>query len=309
MGIRGRARIEDGVSTRDNSTIGSIVGLGLTGAFTVGTIAAIIHARKKEQDYVDRCHAYYNGEVPGYSTEPGQEYLVLVQDGAEFLQLCDADSIWFTSSGEEARFIYDLAKRAGELPPLGALIVLAHHRKTGSHYIGKKGPMRGFNLWGQFAGKGWTGEGRPIFLDWDREASFRNGDVVASGRTWKFFDAPEESIRDWLYSTLNNWPKARQELKKKSPDPYAYAWYLQDAHSMHGGSYTSIMNQPGGVWTWASSVVKKMQDAAQALHEEHAYNGLVDWAESWPLLDAAQAMELEARYPDHSIDYPSEDLR
>jgi len=295
------------MSWKDDLRIGDAIGLGITGVFTIGSLAAIVHARRKEQDdlaYLERCHSYYSGEIPGYASGPGDPYLVLVRADSTFAEVCEVLSTWFETSGEEARFVYDLAKRTGNLPPFGALIATAHHRKAGSHYVGKKGPMRGFNLWAQLAGKKWQEDGKPFYLDWEREFKFRAGDTTVSGRTWKFFDTPDESMRDWIYSTLNNWPRARQELKTKHPDPYAYAWYLQDEHSTHGGNYSSIMKQPGGVWTWASTVVAKMQAAAHALHDEAAYNGLVEWADSWPILTHAQAMDLEARCPDHSVDYP-----
>lgn len=287
--------------------IGDLIGLGLTGVFTIGGVAAILHARNRDwsdRERIEACQAYYEGELPGYDTEPGENYLVLVQTDEGVIPICDATGIWFATSGEDARFVYDLARKSGGLPPLGALLATAHHRKAGSHYAGKKGAMRGFNLWGQAAGKGWREAGRPFYANAKGDFQVRSGSTNPQGPCWKFYDTPEESIQDYLGRLQGNWPLARAELKKKPPNPYAYVWYLQREQSVHGGAYTSSLSDPGGPWRYASTLVAKMRDAAEALEQEAGYNGLLYWAEGVPELTDEEISALEAEFPDRSGPYP-----
>lgn len=285
--------------------IGSFIGLGLTGAFTIGSLAALVHARSRDEaGKIDRCQSFYSGEVPGYDTEPGRDYLVLVQVDGMMQPVCDAVAIWFGSSGEDARFVYDLGRSAGALPPLGALLAVGHHRRSGSHYLGKKGPMRGFNLWGQMAGKKWREDGKPFVASHGSEFEIRAGASQVSGPFKKFFDTPEESIGDFLGALRNNWPQAYDELKRKQPNPYAYTWYLQGAHSVYGGNYASTLKDAGGPWLMGTSIVSKLKAAAEALYQEASYNGLVEWAESLPELSYQEALALDAEFPDRSGPYP-----
>jgi hypothetical protein len=284
--------------------IGGIIGLGLTGAFTIGSIAALVYAKKRDERRVDRCQAYYAGELPGYDTDPGHEYLVLVQVDDVMEPVCEATSIWFGTSGEDARFVYDLARSSGALPPLGALLAAAHHRLVGPNYLGKHRSLQGFNLWDQMAGRKWREDGRPFTLTQAAEFELRSGSSRVSGPYHKFFDTPEEAVNDFLGAMRNNWPRAADELKKKRPNPYAYTWYLQATQSVYGGNYASTLKDPGGPWLMGTGLVSKVKEAAQVLHDEASYNGLVEWADELPELSYQDALQLDAEFPDRTTDYP-----
>lgn len=293
------------MSRWDDQRIGEALGIGVTAAGTIGALAAIVHAHGRagaDKSYFDRCHTYYSGNVPGYETQPGREYLVLVQTQEVIEPVCEATSIWFDTSSEEARFVYDLCRSSGALPPLGALLATAHHRRAGSHYVGKKGPMRGFNLWGQLAGKGWRDSGRPFMARESAEFELRAGKKSVSGPFKKFFDTPEDSLSDFLGRLGANWPQARAVLKTKRPNPYEYTWYLQGEHATHGGNYAGSLTDPGGPWLMGTSIVAKMKAAAQVL-EQGGYSGLVDYAESLPEVSYAEALALDEQF-DRSGPYP-----
>jgi hypothetical protein len=293
------------MSKKNGIGLGEALGLGLTGIFTVGSISAVIHACRRDEsdrDKLERCKQYYNGSIPGYDTQPGNPYLVLTEADDQIIPVCEIASIWFDTSSDEARFVYDLCKKSGDLPPLGALLATAHHRKSGSHFIGKKGPMRGFNLWGQRAARKWRSAGNPFFIPWDQDATFR-ASRTTTGPFYKFFDTPEDSVRDWLYSVLSAWPRARDQLKRKDPNPYEYTWYLQGEHSPHGRDYAGTLKQEGGSWIMGSALIAKLKDTAEDLAVV-GYNGLLDWAMDLPEFTHEQCLRLAELYPDRSAPFP-----
>jgi len=272
---------------------GDILGWGLTGGFTIGTLAALIHgARRDDDDRLQRCELYYEGNIPGYETIQGPSYPVFVQtpDGAE--AICEVPSIWFQSKDLERKYAYDLARNAG-LPPGGALLAMAHHMKAGSHTVGSRAPMRGMNLWGVKGGGSWWSNGNPVYIRPTKEYSAKqDARIVVQEAKWRYFDTPEDAAESFL-QIMHQWPKARKLLYTKQPNPYEYAWYLHFDHATHGHSYGTGMNDvaKGGIWGWARGVATQMRYGAKMLMEDFGYNGL-DWALAIPTITKEDAYEL-----------------
>ena len=279
----------------DDRRIGDAIGLGITGLFTIGGLAAIVHARRREEslrDYEETCSWYYEGVVPGYDSQAGQPYSVYVKtpEGAE--QICEVPAIWFNSKSEERKFVYDVARSAG-LPPGGALLAVAHHMKAGCHTVGCRTPLRGLNLWGVKGGGAWWDHGNPVYVRPTIEFSAKkDARVVVDAAKWRFFDTPEDAAAGFL-DMMYQYAKAKRQLFSKTPNPYAYAWYLHGAHSSHGHSYATGLNDvaAGGTWNFGRSMAVQMRTTARVLEEEYGYNGL-DFAFDIPVISLDDAREL-----------------
>jgi hypothetical protein len=279
----------------DDRRLGDAIGLGIAGVFTIGGLAAIVHAKRREEsirDYEEMCSWYYAGVVPGYDSQAGIAYLVFVKtpEGAE--AICEVPAIWFDSKSEERKFVYDIARAAG-LPPGGALLAVAHHMKAGCHTVGCRTPLRGLNLWGVRGEGVWWKHGNPVYVKSTVEFSARqDARVVVEEAKWRFFDTPEDAAHGFI-DKMHQYPKAKSILYEKKPNPYAYAWYLHGAHSSHGYSYGTGLEdiKIGGVWNFARALATQMRKAAEQLEENYGYNGL-DWAHDIPIISQAEAQEL-----------------
>lgn len=295
--------------SRDDLRIGEAIGVGITGLFTIGGLAAIVHARRREEslrEHEDACSWYYAGVVPGYDSKPGQPYVVYVKtpEGAE--PICEVPAIWFESKSEERKFVYDIARASG-LPPGGALLAVAHHMKAGCHTVGCRGPLRGLNLWGVKGGGGWWDHGNPVYVRPTVEFSAKTDvRVVVSAAKWRFFDTPDDAAQGFL-EMMYQYPQAKRQLYSKSPNPYAYAWYLHGDHSTHGHSYATGLEDvsTGGVWNFGRTMATQMRSTARVLEEEYGYNGL-DFAFDIPVISLEDARELahHLEYGDTEQPYP-----
>ena len=297
------------MSEQRDGNIGAALGLGVAGIFTIGGLAAIVHARRREEsnrDYEEMCSFYYAGIIPGYDSEPGTQYAVFVQtpEGAE--QICEVPAIWFTSKSEERKFAYDMARSAG-LPPGGALLAVAHHMKAGCHTTGCRGPMRGLNLWGVRGGGAWWNHGNPVYVRPTIEYSARkDARVVDPAAKWRFFDTPEDAASSFL-DTMSSYPQAKRLLYVKQPNPYAYSWGLHRDQSTHGYPYGTGLDDvaKGGVWNFGRTLATQMRATARVLEEEYGYNGL-DFAYHIPVISFEDALELahHPEYGDTTKSYP-----
>lgn len=283
------------MSRDDDLRLGDAIGLGIAGVFTIGSLAAIVHARRRDQansEYEHVCSFYYAGEIPGYASHPGASYAVYVKtpEGAE--QICEVPSIWFDSKSEERKFVYDMARAAG-LPTGGALLAVAHHMKAGCHTVGCRGPLRGLNLWGVKGSGAWWDHGNPVYVRPTIEYSAKkDARVVVDAAKWRFFDTPEQAAIGFV-DMMSQYPQAKRQLYLKQPNPYAYAWYLHGDHSTHGHSYATGLNDQaaGGTWNFGRAMATQMRATARVLEEEYGYNGL-DFAFDIPVISLEDAREL-----------------
>jgi len=81
----------------------------------------------------------------------------------------------------------------------------------------------------------------------------------------------EEIVSQWYNQTMVNYPKAREELNKKLPDPYEYAWGLSAAFSRNGYSYSMPLNYPGGAWRFGRTLAQYVSAAARTLRDAHGF--------------------------------------
>jgi len=247
---------------------GEIFGIGVTVAGAVASIAAIARGASKRSygpisDDLDKL-SYREGNIPGYETTPGYEYDVYLWDGTQEQVVDRLPSIWFNSGSQEVKWLRDSIKDILHLPLGGTLLAIAHHMKAGRHKLGKhqsKAPMRGFNLWGMTAYKPW--------IQGDTPRPFWKSQLPGGGtRNWHWYETPEESIR-YFYNLLSKYPTAKNELGKKAPDPYLYAWGLSSLDPAVRYSYIGgLETRAGGTYVLGRELATYMNRAARGLREE-----------------------------------------